>query len=392
MARSRTILVAGAGIGGLAAAIALAKSGFRPLVLERASKLEEIGAGIQLTPNASRALERLGVLDAVKERAVEARGLSVACGKTGKELARAPLANAAARYGSPWLLTLRADLQRALQAAASDLVDIEFELGTEVTDFAAHARGTTALTTRGRKTDEQFGIALIGADGLWSRVRARLHGDERPAFCGFVAWRALVPASALPAAFAEPIVRLWLGTEAHVVHYPVAGGKQINVVAVFRDHWQAAGWNAPGEVARLPSACDRWAEMPQRALAGAKKFNRWALADRAPLKSWGEGRVTLLGDAAHPMLPFLAQGAGAALEDAVALGRHLKHRGNVVEALRAYESERAPRAARLQRTARFTGRIYHADGILRWARDLKLRWDAEKLVDRHGWIYQYRPT
>jgi salicylate hydroxylase len=391
VARSRTILIAGAGIGGLAAAIALARSGFRPLVFERAPKLEQIGAGIQLTPNASRALERLGVLDIVKQHAVEAHGLSVACGETGKELARAPLANAAARFGSPWLLTLRADLQRALQAAASDIVDIELELGIEVTDFAAHARGTTALTSRGRKTDEQTGIALIGADGLWSRIRAHLHGDERPEFPGFVAWRALVPASTLPAAFAEPIVRLWLGSDAHIVHYPVAGGKQINVVAVFRDTWQSDSWNAPGEMAKFPSACDDWAETPQRVLAGARKFSRWSLADRAPLKSWGEGCVTLLGDAAHPMLPFLAQGAGAALEDAVALGRHLKHRSNVAEALRAYEAERAPRTARLQRAARFAGRIYHADGVLRWARDLKLRWDAERLVDRHDWIYRYRP-
>jgi salicylate hydroxylase len=144
-------------------------------------------------------------------------------------------------------------------------------------------------------------------------------------------------------------------------------------------------------MAKFPSACDDWAETPQRVIAAARKFSRWSLADRAPLKSWGEGCVTLLGDAAHPMLPFLAQGAGAALEDAVALGRHLKHRGNVAEALRAYEAERAPRTARLQRAARFAGRIYHADGILRWARDLKLRWDAERLVDRHSWIYRYRP-
>jgi salicylate hydroxylase len=207
-----------------------------------------------------------------------------------------------------------------------------------------------------------------------------------------VAWRALVPARLLPGVYAEPVVRLWLGREAHVVHYPVAAGEQINVVAVFRDEWQGEGWNAPGDVAKFPSACDHWSELPQRAIAAAKKFSRWALADRAPLRTWGEGRATLLGDAAHPMLPFLAQGAGAALEDAVALGRHLKHRADVAAALRAYEAERAPRTARLQRAARFTGGIYHAGGVVRWARDLKLRWDAEKIVDRHGWIYRYRVT
>jgi salicylate hydroxylase len=194
----------------------------------------------------------------------------------------------------------------------------------------------------------------------------------------------------LPPHYAEPVIRLWLGTDAHVVHYPVAGGDQVNLVAVFRDDWQGEGWNTAGDIANFASACDAWNDVPQRAIATAKRFTRWSLADRAPLRRWGAGRVTLLGDAAHPMLPFLAQGAGAALEDAVALSRHLKHRGDVVAALRAYETERRPRTARLQRAARFNGRVYHAEGLVRWARDLKLRWDAEKIVDRHGWIYRYR--
>lgn len=391
VARARTILIAGAGIGGLSAAIALARAGFRPLVLERAGRLTEVGAGVQLTPNASRALDRMGALDAVKRRAVTAKSLIVASGETGVEFARAPLGDAEARYGAPWLLTMRADLQRALQVTAEDNVDIEVEFGTDVTDFAAHARGTTAHILKDGKSDERFGIALIGADGLWSKIRARLHGEEKPASHGLVAWRTLIPASALSAQFSEPIVRLWLGRDAHLVHYPVAGGEQINVVAVFRDTWQGEGWSAPAALKNLPDACDRWSDLPQRVIAAAKSFTRWSLADREPLKRWGDGSVTLLGDAAHPMLPFLAQGAGAALEDAVALARHLKHRADAEEALRAYESERAPRTNRMQAAARFNGRIYHAGGIVRWARDLKLRWDADRIVDRNNWIYRYRP-
>jgi salicylate hydroxylase len=390
--RSRTIVVAGAGIGGLAAAIALARAGMRPLVLEQAARLEEVGAGIQLTPNATRALDRLGALEAVKRRAVAAQGLVISSGETGEELARAPLGDAVARFGAPWLLTLRADLQRALHFVAGDLVDIELVLGAEVTDFAAHARGTTVLATRRGKSDEHFGVALVGADGLWSRVRARLHGEAPPRYHHLVAWRALVPASALPAAFAEPLVRLWLGARAHVVHYPVARGEHINVVAVFHDDWEAPGWSAPGGILDLPTVCDRWAHMPQQALAAATSFSRWTLADRPPLKQWGKERVTLLGDAAHPMLPFLAQGAGAALEDAVTLARHLKNQPEAADALRAYEASRTPRTSRLQNAARATGRAYHFRGPLRWARDLKLRWDAEKIVDRHSWIYRYRAS
>jgi salicylate hydroxylase len=392
VARSRTILVAGAGIGGLGAAISLARSGFRPLVIERSARLEEVGAGIQLTPNACRALERLGALDAVKKRAVAAESLVIGSVMSGKELARAPLADAIARFGAPWLLTLRADLHRALQEVANDLVDIELELGTEVTDFASHGRGATALTLQGKKSDEKFGIALIGADGLWSRIRTRLHGAESPRYHRLVAWRAVIPTKGLPDSYAEPVIRLWLGRDAHVVHYPVAQGEQINIVAVFRDDWRAEGWSNTADFGKFPVTSDRWAAMPRQIIAGAKRFGRWALADRGPLKSWGADRVTLLGDAAHPMLPFLAQGAGAALEDAVALGRHLKHRSNVIDALRAYEEERSPRTARMQRTARFNGRIYHSAGIVRWARDLKLRWDAERIIDRHAWIYRYRVT
>jgi len=392
LARARTVLIAGAGIGGLSAAIALARAGFRPLVLERARELAEIGAGIQLTPNASRALDKLGVLAAMKKRAVMARRVIVGCGRSGSTLAESSLDDAETRFGAPWLVTLRADLQRVLLEAAQDIVDIEFIHGAEVTDFAAHTRGTTALVTRNGRSEEEFGIALIGADGLWSKMRARLHGEAAPIFHDLVAWRALVPARDLPPVFSQPVTRLWLGPKAHLVHYPVKGGEQINVVAIFRDNWRAESWSEPATISEMPKLFARWSHMPRDLLAAAKSFQRWALADREPLKQWGEGRVTLLGDAAHPMLPTLAQGAGAAFEDAVAIARHLAHRDDPADAFRAYEAEREPRTTKMQRGARFNARIYHAGGPLRWARDLKLRWDGERLIDRNAWIYRYRPS
>jgi salicylate hydroxylase len=184
-------------------------------------------------------------------------------------------------------------------------------------------------------------------------------------------------------------VRLWLGRDAHVVHYPVAGGSAINVVAIFADDWQSEGWNAEADMAAFPAACDRWAEMPQRAIASAKDFRRWALADRPPLERWGEGPVTLLGDAAHPMLPFLAQGAAAAIEDAVVLGRRLKRADEIPGALRAYEAERRARTARLQSAARATGQTYHLSGLARALRNFMLRWNAHRIIERYDWIYKY---
>jgi salicylate hydroxylase len=198
-----------------------------------------------------------------------------------------------------------------------------------------------------------------------------------------------VPASALPASFAEPIVWLWLSPGAHVVHYPVARGELINLVAIFRDDWRAQGWNVAADASQLPKTCETWSGIPRLVIAAAKSFGRWPLADRQPQKKWGDGRVTLIGDAAHPMLPFLAQGAAAAFEDAVMLGRHVRQSEDVAAAFRGYEADRAQRAARLQSSSRLNARIYHARGPLRWARDLKLRWDAEKIIARHDWIYRY---
>jgi len=390
VARSRTLIVAGAGIGGLAAAAALARAGYRVVALDRVAGLEETGAGIQLSPNAVHGLSALGALDALRPSAVEPRMLIVSDGNSGKELAHADLAAAGKRFGAPFLLVARADLQRALAQAATDSMDVEIEHGAEIVDFADHARGVTVATRKAGGSAEYLGSALVGADGLRSRVRAILFGHGRPEFHGLVAWRAVIPSRELPARYAEPVVRLWLGSKAHLVHYPIAGGERINLVAIFSDDWQGED-GTEADVSKIPPACDRWTETPQYLIAAAKKFRRFALYDRASIDRWGKGPITLLGDAAHPMLPFGAQGAASAIEDALTLGRCLRGIEDVTPALRAYEAERAARAKRLQESARANGRIYHLGGVTKLARNFVMRRiGGAGLIERQAWIYRHR--
>jgi len=389
MARSRTLIIAGAGIGGLAAATALSRVGYRVVLLERARKLEETGAGIQLTPNATRALNRLGVLQSLQSRALEARELIVADGESGEEIVRQNLQQAARHFGSPWWLVSRTDLQNALVDAAANAMETEIETGTELVDLAEHPRGVTVATRKNASSGEYIGTALVGADGLRSRVRSQLHGDIAPRFHRLVAWRAQVSANDLPPLYSQPNVWLWLGPKAHLVHYPIAGGDQINVVAIFPNNWRGEdGTNA--DLGEIPKGCDSWTETPHHLITKAKNFRRWALYDRPPLSTWGKGRVTLLGDAAHPMLPFLAQGAASAIEDAISLSRHMRGANDMSKSLRIYEQERAHRTEQLQGAAIRTGSAYHASGFVRLARNFVLRrLGGQRLIDRHAWIYRH---
>jgi salicylate hydroxylase len=393
---SRTIVIAGAGIGGLTAALALAARGFRIVLLEQAERLEEAGAGIQLSPNASRILIDLGVGGRLAPLAMPPEAICVHTAR-GRDLVRMPLGRAAeVFYGAPYWMVHRGDLQGALLATALSHPDIALELGAKVEEFAVHPNGITVeYTRRTVATDTHCGV-LVGADGLWSAVRRRLGDDRPPRPAGRTAWRATVPAAAVAPRWREPEVHLWLGRGAHLVHYPVMGGAAVNIVAIAHDPWESMGWSTPGtrEEVLTQFPAGSWAASARDLLAIPERWLKWALYDRPPLGRWGFGPVTLLGDAAHPMLPFLAQGAAMAIEDAAVLADALaKTPADPERALRAYEKERRPRTARIQQAARRNGRIYHLAGPLALLRNLVMRVlvGGDLLIRRYDWIYDWRP-
>jgi salicylate hydroxylase len=397
VAASRTVIIAGAGIGGLVAALTLVQHGLRVILLEQAQRLEEVGAGIQLSPNASRILMSLGLEPLLRPFIVTPTEVTVMHARTARVLARARLGDAAEkRYGSPYWVIHRGDLQSVLVDLVAGTPDISLRLGTRVEDFASHGNGVTVATASSVGAAEERGLALICADGLWSNLRRRLGHRGEPRFAGYTAWRALVDAGALGPDDAVPRIQLWLGRHAHVVHYPVRGGSLVNVVAIIRDDWREAGWSAPGErsgiLARYPAGV--WPASVRAILAAAENWRKWALFDRAPLTSWGNGAVTLLGDAAHPMLPYLAQGAAAAIEDAAVLARRLAETPAEPErALRLYENERYRRTARIQRAARCNGMIYHMGGAEALLHALALvAMRGRGLLARYDWLYNWKPT
>jgi salicylate hydroxylase len=362
------ILIAGGGIGGLATALVLARDGHAVTVLEQAASFGEIGAGIQLGPNIFRMFAWLGLTDVVSKVSFFPPGLGMNDVRTGEKVVRVPLGDVArASYGFPYGVIYRADLHQVFLDACRGLPNITLRTEARLESFEQTADSVRVHLAGGETLP---GAALIGADGLWSKVREAVVGDGKPRVSGHIAYRAVLKREDVPAHLWSDDVLLWGGEKTHLVHYPLRRGELFNLVAVFHSSKYDEGWNTFGDPAELTErfrdACPQVREL----LGKIETWKMWVLCDREPVKNWTDRRVTLLGDAAHPMLQYLAQGAGQAIEDAVVLREALRlARGDVPLAFQKYQQARYLRTGRVQLTARFYGDIYHAAGVQRELRN-----------------------
>lgn len=388
---SKRILVVGGGIGGLAAALACSRAGTEVALFERASAFTEVGAGIQLGPNVVKVLQGWGLQDALNAVAAFPERLQVRSAVTGQELGGLRLgAQTVQRYGAPYATIHRADLHALLLAALKQGGDMPLNLDREVAGFVQHDTGVMLRTTDGR---EAQGAALVGADGLWSRVRQQLLGDAAPIASGHLAYRALVAQSSLPEKLRSRQVTVWLGPAMHAVQYPVQAGASLNVVVIVtgRVPGDITGWDHDANSVNLRRSMAHTCGPLQELLQAIDHWRLWGLSIRSPMRGpreQAQNRVALLGDAAHPMVPYLAQGAGMAIEDAQALAQSLAAMGvDVVAALRNYANARWQRNARVQAGALRNGQIFHATGLLRWGRDAAMKLLGERLLDM-PWLYR----
>ena len=403
----KQVLVAGGGIGGLAAALGASRAGWDVRLYERAAAFSEVGAGVQLGPNVVRCLQAWSLQKPLQDVAAFPARLQVRNALSGRELAELPLGpTAIERYGAAYATIHRADLHGLLLAAVARYTDAQLNLGQAIEGFTdgSAARTSvpgaeTAVTLRtrvGKEIREVEGDALIGADGLWSRTRRQLLGDVPPRTTGHLAYRALVPQAALPKALRTQQVTAWLGPRLHVVQYPVRRGELQNLVAIIEGPAPAdlQGWDHAANAADLEDALQGACTTLQHAIYGVAAagggWRLWPLSDRPPVRGaheMAQGLVALLGDAAHPMVPYLAQGAGMAIEDAAELQRALSmHDLEVPLRLTRYALNRWQRNARVQARATRNGRIFHAMGPVRWGRDASLRLLGARVLDM-PWLY-----
>ncbi|HEY8193949.1 MAG TPA: FAD-dependent monooxygenase [Hyphomicrobium sp.] len=390
VANRLNVAIAGGGIGGLATALALAYHGIESHVYERRQEFPEEGAGIQIGPNGTRILRDLGVADLLRNRAAAPDALSVRHGATGRELTRLPLGTwIAERHGSPYWTAHRKDLHAALRTRAEAEPLIALKTGVEIVSFVNESDGVHAV---GAKGEVLSASVLVAADGLWSSLRQHVTAGSAPKPVGKTAFRSVVSAERLPSELTRNAVHIWLAPGAHAVHYPVNGGRDIALVVIADDASRDTGWDVPSSADAVHEKIRDFAAPLQSLVADARDWRHWSLYSMPPLERWTNERVALLGDAAHPVLPFLAQGAVLALEDAMTLAAHLAAGGGGVEAsLRDYEASRRQRVQCVAEASRRNGRIYHMSGAAALARNTAMRIRPPAgVMAGFDWMYGWR--
>ena len=391
---NKQVLIAGGGIGGLAAAIAAVRADWDVRLFERAAQFSEVGAGIQLGPNVVRCLQAWGLQRSLQQVVASPTALRACSALSGQELGHLTLgAEMVHRYGASYATIHRADLHELLLKALQDLPEVHLNLDQTVTSFAEQD-GVVTIRTSANKLIE--GDALIGADGVRSAVRAQMLGDGPPRVTGHLAYRAMVHQAQLPKRLRTQDVTAWLGPHLHAIQYPVRRGELQNLVVIVQgpapadlDHWDHAA-NLPDLLRHLNGTCAYLQDLVQHVPDAGGEWRLWPVADRVPVNSsaqMAQGLVALMGDAAHPMRPYLAQGAGMAIEDAAELQSALSmHDLDVNLRLRRYALNRWQRNARVQERSLRNGRIFHSTGLVSWGRDLSLRALGGRIMDV-PWLY-----
>ncbi|MCC5809131.1 MAG: 3-hydroxybenzoate 6-monooxygenase [Ectothiorhodospiraceae bacterium] len=385
---SEQVLISGGGIGGLAAALGIAKAGYRVTVLEQADSFGEIGAGIQMGPNAFRALDRLGVGQRARDNAVLIDALVLMDGLSGQEVTRIPVKDAfRQRFGAPYAVAHRADMHLSLLEGCQQNPDVTLLNRQRVTDYKQDEYGVTVYTTSG---DEFRGAALIGCDGLKSPIREKIVGDGAPRVSGHITYRAVLPIEQMPEDLRWNAATLWAGPKYHLVHYPLRGWELFNIVATFHSDRTTEGAGEEGSREEILERFSSLVPKARRILETPESWKLWVLCDREPVDNWTDGRVTLLGDAAHPTLQYFAQGACMAIEDAVCLADKLAEHPEALQAAFVdYQNDRMARTARIQLQSRLIGDyIYHPDGARRQLRNAVMA--AKRPEDYYSdlqWLY-----
>ena len=384
------VLIIGGGIGGLGAALALSRKGVASHVIEQAAEFKEIGAGIQLGPNVFRMFEVLGITEELNKLAVFPQGLEMRDSMSGKTFVELPVDQKFfEKYHAPYAVVHRADLLNVIYDACKKHDLITLTTSQKVIGIEETAGGVTARTESGATFR---GAALIGCDGLWSTIRSIIVGDGKPTVSGHIAYRAVIPTADWPKEYRINKMILWAGEKTHLVHYPLRRGELFNLVVVFHSDRYDEGWDSYGDPDELHKKFAEKCEPVRTLLKKVEGWRMWVLCDRPPIKDWSKGRVTLLGDAAHPMLQYLAQGANMALEDAVCLAEQaVAHGDDYAAAFKEYQELRYLRTARVQLMARVFGQIYHAEGVNRELRNQILsEWTTQGGIDM-SWLYGHQP-